>query len=941
MKEQETGFIELRCGVQHYAWGDPDFIPALLGTDNTAKKPVAELWIGVHPDLPSNAVVGNDLVPLDRLIEPDSVPFLLKVLAAAAPLSLQAHPSRAAAEEGFARENAAGIALGAAHRNYRDRNHKPELIVALTDFYALRGFRPLPDIERTLKAVPEFRELAAGFDANAGSLRRLYSQFMTRPQEQVDRMLGPLVQRLAEEHRRKAFTRSDREYWVLRADSEYSGGGHHDRGLLSAYLLNLIRLRPGEGMYLPSGILHAYLEGAGMEIMANSNNVLRGGWTPKHVDVPELLRNVIFEGGDAEIITGRQLDGTTEWVHDTPAPEFQLSRIELDVEMPYRSTRAHAMEIFLVAAALPDWPVTLKTPGGQREFARGAVFLVRADTAYELEADAPVTLFKATVPFARNDAGTPPLLFRGAAPAELAFGTSGLRGLVTDITDLEAYINTRGFLDYALEIGDIPAGGTVSIACDLRPSSDSPDRSILRAVVRAIEDAGLAVDNLGQLPTPALACYAIDRKRPGIMVTGSHIPFDRNGIKFNKSTGEVLKRDEALILQSVRRVREIEYGHDDAHSLFAKNGMFKPEHRGPSPPVNSEAREFYIRRYLDFFPPNALQGLRVVFYQHSAVGRDILVELMTALGAHVIPMGRSENFVPIDTEAISEDRLRFLQQLVDEAARAHGSIDAVVSTDGDSDRPLVAGISAGGQVAFFGGDVLGIVVAEFLNADAVVVPISCNDAVDLWALERGIAVQKTRIGSPYVIAGMQHFGEGTARRVVGWEANGGFLTGTDIERAGHLLKALPTRDATLPLLAVLSSANARHVPVEELFRRLPRRFSRAGLLDNFPTEVSRAMLLRFSSDDSSGTDAIRRELEQFFRPADGFSAIARINTLDGIRVFFENGDIVHVRPSGNAPQLRVYAVADSPERAAQIVACALREPDGILRKLGALEPSRF
>jgi len=319
----------------------------------------------------------------------------------------------------------------------------------------------------------------------------------------------------------------------------------------------------------------------------------------------------------------------------------------------------------------------------------------------------------------------------------------------------------------------------------------------MRAVARAIVDAELAVDNLGELPTPALTYYAVQQRHPSIMVTGSHIPFDRNGIKFNKSTGEVLKADEPAILQAVSRVRRAQYARDRQESLFGDDGMFKEQQPTSLPRPNSQARRDYLRRYLDFFPENALKGQRIVFYQHSAVGRDLLVELLTTLGVQAIPMGRSESFVPIDTEAISTEQLELLQGFADQAWQRNGPVDAIFSTDGDSDRPLVAGIDAKGKLRFFSGDLLGIVAADFLKADAVVVPISVNDAVDHWAAGRNIAVRKTRIGSPHVIEAMQQVATRGAGRVVGWEANGGFLTATEIERDGRVLKALPTRDAAL------------------------------------------------------------------------------------------------------------------------------------------------
>ncbi len=721
-------------------------------------------------------------------------------------------------------------------------------------------------------------------------------------------------------------------------------------------------------MYLPAGVLHSYLEGAGVEIMANSNNVIRGGLTPKHVDIEELLRNVAFDEEAPEIIRGDRAGESPERVYATPANEFQLSRIELTANTVFRCAKDHAVEIFVVLEA-PARPLTLKAAQGEKSFARGQVFFVPAGVAYELRSDGPAALFKATVPLAKLGGGAGDKepdapLFRGWRPAELTFGTSGLRGLVTDMTDLEAYINARGFLEHALERDDVSPGQEVALGADLRPSSNGPRRSILRAVARAVTDAGLRVDHLGCVPTPALLFYAMRHKRPSIMVTGSHIPFDRNGIKFNLSTGEVSKRDEAPILRAVQRVRRMEYLRRAADSPFADNGMFKPELAQPLPALTSQASLEYLCRYLDFFPFDALRGLRVIFYQHSAVGRDLLVTLLATLGAEVIPVGRSESFVPVDTEAISQQTLEQLQNFANQVQKVHGSFDAIVSTDGDSDRPLLAAITPEGAVRFYSGELLGIIAADFLKADAVAVPISANDAVDRWAALNGVAVSKSRIGSPYVIAAMRQAQARGAARVVGWEANGGFLTGTDIVENNRALAALPTRDAALPLLAALYTARLRRVSLPALFAELPRRFGNAGLLDNFPMETSQALLRRFSplSSDIMDMDftgpivklrhadgtvepasaeaaphyaAKRQDLERCFPAKDGFGPVLRVNTLDGVRVWFNNGDIVHIRPSGNAPQLRVYSVADTQSRADDIIALALREPDGILRQMEA------
>jgi phosphomannomutase len=555
--------------------------------------------------------------------------------------------------------------------------------------------------------------------------------------------------------------------------------------------------------------------------------------------------------------------------------------------------------------------------------------------------------------------------FLNYAPVPLAFGTSGLRGLVKDITDLEAYINIKGALRYLMSIGDVRPGNTVVIAGDLRPSTDR----IMRVCARAIVDLDCQLENAGKIPTPALVSYAISTGRAGVMVTGSHIPFDRNGIKINKSVGEVLKFDEAGITREVERMRVEEYSRTAATSAFDASGMLKSSLE--LPPLKRAAEEAYIRRYLSSFDSDGLSGLRILVYQHSAVGRDILAQILGKLGAEVVAAGRSEAFIPIDTENITDEQLDRLDELV-VAAEARGeAVHAIVSTDGDSDRPLVcallpaAEVEPGGRrVRFLPGDLLGIVVAEYLRADAASVPISANDAVERRMAERGIFLEKTKIGSPYVISALDNFRRArTHTRIVGWEANGGFLTGSDIDLAKGTLAALPTRDSVLPILANLFAAANQGISLFVLWDRLPARFGRAGLLDNVPVSVSQAILanlippgdtieVEFDSagrvvDRSRANDLAiplaadvaedwqqrKATLTRFFTPALGFDNIVRINVLDGVRIYFSNGEVAHIRPSGNAPQLRIYANSHSQTRADEIVELTLRAPDGILRQL--------
>ena len=462
--------------------------------------------------------------------------------------------------------------------------------------------------------------------------------------------------------------------------------------------------------------------------------------------------------------------------------------------------------------------------------------------------------------------------------------------------------------------------------------------------------------NLGAIPTPALTSYALKNAKGSIMVTGSHIPFDRNGYKLNTSKGELLKKDEQPINNAVELTREKLLTQPYAESLFDDHGMFRNA-QSDLLPAAAEGKTAYIQRYLDFFKGETLQGVKLLAYQHSAVGRDVLVEILRKFGAEVTPAGRSETFVPIDTEAIDQAQLDTIQNFYNEAGQ---TFDAVVSTDGDSDRPLLLA-PEGEMLRFFSGDRLGMIVAEFLRADAVVVPISTSDAIDRGPLAR-VTEPKTKIGSPYVIAGMQRAVSKGHHRVCGWEANGGFLTGSEIERNDNVLTALPTRDAMLPLLCALFAAHNRQITLPELFATLPHRFSRAALIRNFPRATSMKIIERFSppetlmqevwyhpdhiiAHDPNHTtlevtephakrlNEIRRELQSVFSAGSGFAPIARLNYTDGVRIIFANGDVAHFRPSGNADELRIYSVADKQERADEISGQGVAEPDGLLRRL--------
>ncbi len=454
------------------------------------------------------------------------------------------------------------------------------------------------------------------------------------------------------------------------------------------------------------------------------------------------------------------------------------------------------------------------------------------------------------------------------------FGTSGVRGLVSDLTDAVCYAYAQAFLHSA-------AAGSprIVVGHDLRPSSPR----IAAACAQAIRDAGREAIFVGALPTPALAYCCALHGAAGIVVTGSHIPFDRNGIKFYRADGEIDKADEQAILDTEVAV---------------------PDALSPSPlsAVDTAALDAYVARYTDFFGIGALAGTRVALYEHSSVARDVLRTVFEHLGAEVLSLGRTDTFVPIDTEAVRAEDIAQAHAW----AQAH-RFDAIVSTDGDADRPLI-GDETG---TWLRGDVVGILCAQYLQADVVVTPVSSNTAVEKCGAFRQVV--RTRIGSPYVIAGMD--AQRGAGRVVGYEANGGFLLGSDVERGGARLKALPTRDSLLPMLALLAMARAHGCRVSQLADALPRRFTASDRIQNVPTEFSRALIARLQQAPG--------EAAALMAPDAG--AVTAIDTTDGLRVHFATGAIVHLRPSGNAPELRCYAEADDESRARALCdACLAR-----------------
>lgn len=448
----------------------------------------------------------------------------------------------------------------------------------------------------------------------------------------------------------------------------------------------------------------------------------------------------------------------------------------------------------------------------------------------------------------------------------LKFGTSGLRGLAAELQGQAARRYTAAFLRHLAGSGH---GGQVFLGRDFRVSS----AAIAADCVAAIVQLGLEPVDCGAIPTPALALHAMAAGCAAIMVTGSHIPADRNGLKFYKPAGEISKADEAGI-------------------LAALTDEVVPDFTAAVRDEGQEAVERYLARFSTLLPTNALRGQRIGVFEHSTVARDLLATVLRGAGAETVALGRAEQFVAVDTEAFGDAVFAPLTGWV----REH-RLDAIVSADGDGDRPLLMDRLG----TFVRGDVLGLVTAHYLGAHIVVTPVTSNSAIERTGYFESVV--RTKVGSPYVVAGMEQAGEGA----VGFEANGGTFVGTGI--AG--LEPLPTRDAVLPLLAALGLAAREGRAVDEIVAALPLQVATADRLQDVPSERSAAFLERLSSEAGFA--------EALFAP----HGVAGLSTIDGLQFRTRSGDMVHFRASGNAPELRCYVEGSTPERAAELLGWAM------------------
>ena len=453
--------------------------------------------------------------------------------------------------------------------------------------------------------------------------------------------------------------------------------------------------------------------------------------------------------------------------------------------------------------------------------------------------------------------------------SSLKFGTSGLRGLAVDLEGPATRCYVAAFLRHVASLGQ-GGGRPVFLGRDFRASSPA----IARDCAAAIAASGLVPVDCGTIPTPALALHAMTAGGSAIMITGSHIPADRNGLKFYVPSGEISKADEAGILAALR---------DETIPDFA--GTIADE--------ASIAEERYVARFATLLPAGALAGLRIGVFEHSTVARDLLTRILRHFGAETVALERRDSFVAVDTEAFGDAVFAPLPGWVVQ----HG-LDAIVSADGDGDRPMLMDRLGN----FVRGDVLGLLAARYLGADTVVTPVTSNSAIERTGYFTDVV--RTRVGSPYVVEAMER-ADGA---VIGFEANGGTFVGNGVSVRGQELAALPTRDAVLPVLCALGLAAAEQASVDQIVAGLPLQHALADRLQDVPGEKSAAFLKRLAGDEAYA--------RQIFAP----HGIASLSDIDGLQFRTGAGDMVHFRASGNAPELRCYVEGSTPEVARDLLA---------------------
>jgi mannose-6-phosphate isomerase len=387
--------------VQHYSWGGTSFLPSLLTIENPNHTPFAEYWLGVHPSGPSSIEVNKQPILLSEVITSDpkaalsepvyeqfgGLPYLFKVLDVKDMLSIQVHPTKEYAKVAFEKEEAAGIPLNAPNRNYKDKNHKPEIMLAMSEFWLLHGFKSEAKIIETLENTAEFQVLAPLFRAEG--LQGLYQFLMEMNQAQVDSLLSPVVKRALRHKQDGKIDKTCPEWWVAKLYENGVGIVPVDRGVFSIYLFNIVCIMPGQGIFQDAGVPHAYLEGQNVELMANSDNVLRGGLTPKHIDVPELIKNIKFEYIEPVIIEGTK-PCMGESVYLAPTTDFGIASITLDGSFAFEH-QAQGIELFLVVkgGCVVNNQMSIKT---------GEAFVLFPGCSITLNSSGETLIYRAFVP---------------------------------------------------------------------------------------------------------------------------------------------------------------------------------------------------------------------------------------------------------------------------------------------------------------------------------------------------------------------------------------------------------------------------------------------------------------------------------------------------------------------------------------------------------------
>jgi mannose-6-phosphate isomerase len=399
--QQQESIYKIRGKIMHYAWGGTRFLPDLLGIPNPDQQPFAEYWMGAHPMAPAEILGLDGHQTLFDLIRnnPDQVlseevaarfgelPFLFKLQDVKDILSIQVHPSKAEAEKGFDREESGGIPIGAPYRNYKDRNHKPEVMVALSEFWLLHGFRSAEHIERMLEDVPEFNVLLPLYRRDG--LQALYQFVMEMDQADANALMAGLVKREIRKRKAGELSREEPGWWVAKLYMDKTEPYDIDRATISLYLFNIVKVLPGEAVFQAAGIPHAYMEGQCVELMANSDNVLRAGLTPKHIDIPELMKHTRFDSIVPDVMKGIPA-AAGETMYPCPVPDFGIARIELNAHQGYQHT-TRSLEILVI------------TEGGlivnnRLALKKGETFTAFAGQTYHLEASGPAIAFRAFVP---------------------------------------------------------------------------------------------------------------------------------------------------------------------------------------------------------------------------------------------------------------------------------------------------------------------------------------------------------------------------------------------------------------------------------------------------------------------------------------------------------------------------------------------------------------